>query len=51
MTGSTEYTFPMWLKLYEEENSHIEWFIVDPKVIQALMAYLNNEISDREAAK
>lgn len=31
----------MWLRLYEEELSHLEWFRVNPKVIQALVAYLN----------
>lgn len=50
MIETVEFTFPMWLKLYEEELSHLEWFRVDPKVIQALVAYLNCEISVREAA-
>lgn len=51
MTESAEFTFPMWLKMYEEKHSHLEWYRVDPKVIQALVAYLNYEISDRKAAE
>ena len=51
MIETAEFTFPMWLKLYEDELSHLEWFRVDPKVIQALEAYLNCNISDKEAAE
>lgn len=50
MIETAEFTFPMGLKLYEDELSHLEWFRVDPKVIQALVAYLNCKISDRGAA-
>lgn len=50
MIETANFTFPMWLKCYEEELSHLEWFRGNPKVIKALVAYLNCEISDREAA-
>lgn len=51
MIESVEFTFPMWLKMYEEKHSLLEWYRVDPKVIQALVAYLNYEIFDRKAAE
>ena len=48
---SVEFTFPMWLKMHEENGSLLEFYSVDPKVIQALVAYMNYEISDRKAAE
>lgn len=36
MNQSAEFTFPMWLKMYEEKHSLLEWYRVDPKVIQSL---------------
>lgn len=48
---TAEFTFPVWLKWYEDELSHLDWFRVDPKVIQALVAYLNCKISDKEVAE
>lgn len=51
MTESAEYTFPMWLKVYEKQCAQHEWYRVDPKVLPALVAYMNYEISAKEAAK
>ena len=51
MIESAEFTFPMWLEIYEEMKSHSKYYHVDPKVIHALVAYLNYKISEGEAAE